>query len=55
MYYVENDMLHCTSVINATFFFQKTINDICWSPSVSTMFGCVSEGRVEIWDLDHSM
>ena len=34
---------------------QKAINDICWSPMDSTMFGCVSEGRVEIWGMNHSV
>eukprot|EP00731_Ephydatia_muelleri_P007403 Em0003g1651a len=34
---------------------QKAINDICWSPMDSTLFGCVSEGRIEIWGMSHSI
>ena len=33
---------------------QKAISDVCWSPFNATMFGFVSQGRVEIWDLHHS-
>ncbi|XP_051568768.1 dynein axonemal intermediate chain 4-like [Myxocyprinus asiaticus] len=30
---------------------QKAVYDIMWSPHCATVFGAVSEGRVEIWDL----
>ncbi|XP_072173395.1 dynein axonemal intermediate chain 4-like [Diadema setosum] len=29
----------------------KAVMDVCWSPSSPTVFGCVNEGAVEIWDL----
>ncbi|XP_064626087.1 dynein axonemal intermediate chain 4-like isoform X1 [Lineus longissimus] len=29
----------------------KSVNDICWSPKSSTVFACVNEGSVEVWDL----
>ncbi|KAJ3033062.1 WD repeat-containing protein 78 [Rhizophlyctis rosea] len=35
---------------------KDTISDIAWSPTISTMFGCVStDGRMEIWDLSFSV
>ena len=34
---------------------QKSISDVCWSPLDSRVFGCVSEGRIEIWNLEHSL
>ena len=35
---------------------QDTVSDIAWSPTISTMFGCVStDGRMEIWDLAFSV
>ncbi|XP_064387275.1 dynein axonemal intermediate chain 4-like isoform X2 [Halichondria panicea] len=34
---------------------QKSIFDVCWSPSDSRIFGCVSEGRIEIWNLEHNI
>ena len=40
---------------NAFVFLQKSIFDVCWSPFDSTLFGCVSEGRIEIWNLGHSV
>lgn len=31
---------------------QQQVNDICWSPSTSSVFASVAnDGRVEIWDL----
>ncbi|XP_067314517.1 dynein axonemal intermediate chain 4 [Pseudorasbora parva] len=30
---------------------QKAVFDIMWSPHCATVFGAVSEGKVEIWDL----
>ncbi|XP_059146873.1 dynein axonemal intermediate chain 4-like isoform X2 [Physella acuta] len=32
----------------------KAVNDICWSPWSSTVFACVNEGAVEVWDLAQS-
>jgi len=32
----------------------KTVHDICWSPRSSTVFACVNEGAVEVWDLAQS-
>lgn len=29
----------------------KSVNDICWSPSSATLFACVNDKAVEIWDL----
>ncbi|XP_041475347.1 dynein intermediate chain 4, axonemal-like [Lytechinus variegatus] len=29
----------------------KAVMDVCWSPTSPTVFGCVNEGAVEIWDL----
>ncbi|KAJ3057278.1 WD repeat-containing protein 78 [Rhizophlyctis rosea] len=35
---------------------KDTVSDIAWSPTISTMFGCVStDGRMEIWDLAFSV
>ncbi|KAJ3091377.1 WD repeat-containing protein 78 [Quaeritorhiza haematococci] len=35
---------------------KDTITYVAWSPNSSTMFGCVStDGRLEIWDLQHSV
>ncbi|XP_065904166.1 dynein axonemal intermediate chain 4-like [Dysidea avara] len=34
---------------------QKAIYDVSWCTWNSTIFGCVCEGRVEIWDLTHSV
>nr|XP_055069609.1 dynein axonemal intermediate chain 4 isoform X1 [Misgurnus anguillicaudatus] len=30
---------------------QKAVYDVVWSPHCATVFGAVSEGKVEIWDL----
>ncbi|XP_050403296.1 dynein axonemal intermediate chain 4 isoform X1 [Patella vulgata] len=32
----------------------KAVNDLCWSPRSSTVFTCVNEGAVEVWDLNTS-
>ncbi|XP_013413827.1 WD repeat-containing protein 78-like [Lingula anatina] len=32
----------------------KSVFDVCWSPRSSTVFACVNEARVEIWDLSES-
>ncbi|XP_078576118.1 dynein axonemal intermediate chain 4-like isoform X1 [Branchiostoma floridae x Branchiostoma japonicum] len=32
----------------------RSVYDVCWSPASSTVFGCVNEGAVEIWDLSVS-
>lgn len=32
----------------------KAVHDICWSPRSSTVFACVNEGAVEVWDLSLS-
>lgn len=32
----------------------KAVPDVCWSPRVSTVFACVNEGAVEVWDLSQS-
>ncbi|XP_055885708.1 dynein axonemal intermediate chain 4-like isoform X3 [Biomphalaria glabrata] len=32
----------------------KAVNDICWSPWSSTVFACVNEAAVEVWDLAQS-
>lgn len=29
----------------------KSVNDLCWSPSSATLFACVNDKAVEIWDL----
>lgn len=34
---------------------QRAVYDIQWSPKWATVFGVVSEGRLEIWDLHSSM
>ncbi|XP_070563890.1 dynein axonemal intermediate chain 4-like isoform X1 [Ptychodera flava] len=30
----------------------KAVMDVCWSPKSATVFACVNEGAVEIWDLN---
>ncbi|XP_077981202.1 dynein axonemal intermediate chain 4-like [Glandiceps talaboti] len=30
----------------------KAVMDVCWSPKSATVFGCVNEGAIEIWDLN---
>ncbi|XP_076441248.1 dynein axonemal intermediate chain 4-like [Babylonia areolata] len=32
----------------------KTVHNVCWSPRSSTVFACVNEGAVEVWDLAQS-
>ncbi|XP_070195280.1 dynein axonemal intermediate chain 4-like isoform X2 [Littorina saxatilis] len=32
----------------------KTVHDLCWSPRSSTVFACVNEGALEVWDLAQS-
>nr|KAG5695976.1 hypothetical protein BaRGS_023355 [Batillaria attramentaria] len=32
----------------------KMVHSICWSPRSSTVFACVNEGAVEVWDLAQS-
>ncbi|CAH1772344.1 unnamed protein product [Owenia fusiformis] len=32
----------------------KAVHDMCWSPRSSTVFACVNEGAVEVWDLSQS-
>lgn len=32
----------------------KAVHDVCWSPRSSTVFACVNEGAVEVWDLSLS-
>ena len=34
--------------------FQKPVYDIAWSPRSSTVFACVNDGAVEVWDLNVS-
>lgn len=34
---------------------QKAVYDIKWSPKWPTVFGAVTEGQLEIWDLSSSM
>ncbi|KAE8291421.1 WD repeat-containing protein 78 [Larimichthys crocea] len=34
---------------------QRAVSDIKWSPKWATVFGCVNEGQLEIWDLDSSI
>ncbi|KAM7433227.1 WD repeat-containing protein 78 [Porites harrisoni] len=29
----------------------KSVNDVCWSPSSATLFACVNDKAVEVWDL----
>ncbi|XP_033637142.1 WD repeat-containing protein 78-like [Asterias rubens] len=33
----------------------KAVMDVSWSPNSATVFGCVNEGAVEIWDLSINM
>ncbi|XP_076462769.1 dynein axonemal intermediate chain 4-like [Babylonia areolata] len=33
----------------------KQVPDLCWSPRCSTVFACVNEGSVEVWDLAQSV
>lgn len=33
----------------------KSVPDLCWSPRSSTVFACVNEGAIEIWDLSQSV
>ncbi|XP_038068064.1 dynein intermediate chain 4, axonemal-like [Patiria miniata] len=33
----------------------KAVMDVSWSPTSATVFGCVNEGAVEIWDLSTNM
>ena len=33
----------------------EEIHDVCWSPTNSTVFGAVSGGKVEVWDLSVSI
>ncbi|XP_033115072.1 WD repeat-containing protein 78-like [Anneissia japonica] len=28
--------------------------DVCWSPTSASVFGCVNEGAIEIWDVDQN-
>ncbi|XP_074640566.1 dynein axonemal intermediate chain 4-like [Tubulanus polymorphus] len=32
----------------------KSTNSVCWSPNISTVFSCVNEKSVEIWDLNQN-
>jgi len=32
----------------------KSIPSVCWSPRCATVFACVNEGSVEVWDLKQS-
>ena len=41
-------------VFYAMFLFQKSVYDVVWSPKSSTVFACVNEGAVEVWDLSIS-
>lgn len=41
-------------VFYALFLFQKSVYDVVWSPKSSTVFACVNEGAVEVWDLSIS-
>lgn len=33
----------------------KSVNDVCWCPSSATLFACVNDKAVEIWDLSVSI
>ena len=35
-------------------YLQKAVPSVCWSPQSSTVFACVNEGAVEVWDLSQS-
>lgn len=43
--------LYICIIYHVFFLFQKSVNDICWSPSSATLFACVNDKAVEIWDL----
>jgi len=34
---------------------QKAVPSLCWSPYSATVFACVNEGALEVWDLGQSM
>ncbi len=38
-----------------SYFVEKSVYDVCWSPFDSTLFACVSEGQIEIWNMEYSM
>ena len=43
------------SYVSFIFIFQKCVPDMSWSPRSSTVFACVNEGAVEVWDLSLSV
>ncbi|PVD23177.1 hypothetical protein C0Q70_16440 [Pomacea canaliculata] len=45
----------CTSPILSFYSSTKQVHDVCWSPRSSTVFACVNEGAVEVWDLAQSI
>ncbi|XP_071952753.1 dynein axonemal intermediate chain 4-like isoform X2 [Antedon mediterranea] len=44
---------HLQPVLNF-FSSTKSVMDVCWSPTSASVFGCVNEGAIEIWDLDQN-
>jgi len=41
----------CTKPVLTFVSSTKSVNDICWSNDCATVFGAVSDNRIEIWDL----
>ncbi|XP_033115107.1 WD repeat-containing protein 78-like [Anneissia japonica] len=44
---------HLQPVLNF-FSSTKSVMDVCWSPTSASVFGCVNEGAIEIWDVDQN-
>ena len=40
--------------LNKFLIFQKAVYDICWSNHSATLFCCVNETSIELWDLSKS-
>ena len=41
-------------IIFHIFNLQKTVSSLIWSPYSSTVFACVNEGALEVWDLSQN-
>lgn len=46
---------HYTEPHNLLICSQKGVPDITWSTTQATVFVCVNEGAIEVWDLSQSM
>jgi len=47
-------VIKCLLHFRCAYAVQKAVPSLCWSPHNATVFACVNEGAVEVWDFSQS-